>query len=258
MPTCPSCDQRTLDPGAQFCARCGTALPRSSARRYSPRSTPGIPVAVAFAALALGVLAAVALAGGSKGGSPRVAHTVAAAHGVRAGAPPGAVAALAVAIPAHPPPPALQPGGAGAGARTARYDGGSYSLAYPAGWSVAKNNQRIANYAETMLENRSATAKVTIDHTADEVTDPAVKAAQVEAATSRTPGYNRVAWRALTIGGRSAFEWIFTLAGARDPQRADIFVNTGHDGFAFLAHGASWRQASAAARAIAASVNVRG
>jgi hypothetical protein len=109
-----------------------------------------------------------------------------------------------------------------------------------------------------MLQSRNASAKVTIDHTAGEITDPAVKAAQVEAATSRTPGYNRVAFKRLTIGGRSAFEWVFTLAGARDPQRADIFVNTGHDGFAFLAHGASWRNASAVARAIAASVDARG
>jgi hypothetical protein len=167
-----------------------------------------------------------------------------------------AAGGVPVATPAHRPP--LWLGGAGTGAHTARYDGGSYSLAYPAGWSVAKSNQPIANYAETMLQSRSAAAKVTIDHTAGEITDPAVKAAQVEAATSRTPGYNRVAFRPLTIGGRSAFEWVFTLAGARDPQRADIFVNTGHDGFAFLAHGASWRQASAAARAIAASLNVGG
>jgi hypothetical protein len=165
--------------------------------------------------------------------------------------------ALAGAALEHRPAPALRLGGGLVVGRATRLSGGSYSLAYPAGWSVAKRNQPIANYAETMLQSRDAGAKITIDHTAGEITDPAAKAAQVESATSRTPGYRRVAFRPLTIGGRSGFEWVFTLAGARDPQRADIFVNTGHDGFAFLAHGASWRRASAVARAIAASVDVR-
>jgi hypothetical protein len=143
-------------------------------------------------------------------------------------------------------------------AHTPRYNGGSFALGYPSGWSVAKRNQPVANYAETLLQSSDTRAKVTIDHTPGEVTDPAAKVAQVESATSRTPGYRRVAVRPLMLGGRSAVEWVFALAGATYPQRTDIFVNTGHDGFAFLAYGSNYAAARAAARAIAASVVVRG
>lgn len=237
----------------------------------------GVPVAVAAGGLALGVVLAVALAGGSS--KPRIG--VSAAGAAKPHRPATAAAlqasgtahmdAAAQTVAAAPAPVAapkraptllstlatLTPILATHQSHLRHYNGGSYSLAYPASWAVARSNRPVANYAETQIQTTDAAAKVTIDHNPGELTDPAFKAAQVEAATSRTAGYHRIVFHPVTIGGRSAFEWVFTLSGARDPQRADIFVNTGHDGFAFLAHGNDFSRAQRAARAIAASVAVK-
>jgi hypothetical protein len=270
MPVCQSCDQPSLDPSAQFCAYCGAGLTgsggfaaattaRPSSRVYTSRASQGIPVAVALAALTLGVLVAIAMSGTSPSRAKRGGPTVVA--GLRHAAPsiaPVAETTVRVGTPDHRLPAVLAPLAARPAAYTPRYSGGSFALGYPRGWSVAKRNQPVANYAETLLQSSDTTAKVTVDHTAGEVTDPAAKAAQVEAATSRTPGYRRVAVRQFMLGGRSAVEWVFALAGATYPQRTDIFVNTGHDGFAFLAYGSNYAGARAAARAIAASVAVKG
>lgn len=230
-------------------------------QRATSLSDQGLPVAVALAALTLAVVFAIALSHGSG----RVSGSRSAAASVKTDVRPPLVPApftppaanFPIAVVTREQAPALQRA-LSPRVPVRHYDGGGYTLSYPTGWAVTTAQHRIATYAEMQIESADATAKVTIDHSPSELTDPAFKAAQVEAATSRTGGYRRLVFRPIMIGGRSAFEWVFTLAGARDPQRADIFVNTGHDGFAFLAHGTGFSRAVRAAHAMAASVAAKG
>jgi hypothetical protein len=250
MPVCPACGQHE------------PARP----------SNQGLPVAVALAALTLAVLLAIVLSGGSNpragGSNPRAGGSGSGTSRSRSErlTPGGKIAAatpngaanfsprVAIGHREQRPASGTATSAVAPAATARRYNGGAYTLAYPTGWMVATSNRTIANYAETQLETPDAAAKITIDHTPRELTDPAFKAAQVEAATSRTAGYRRLYFRPVMVGDRYAFEWVFTLAGATDPKRADIFVNTGHDGFAFLAHGTDFQRALQAARAVAASV----
>jgi hypothetical protein len=243
---CSYCEESTLDPGASFCAYCGAELPRSSdpSEQWSelpytpPRAERGTAVAYALAALALGVIAAVALAFSSVSPGRRGSARLQAPAAVKR-QPTISTAA------ARSPPPAM-----------AEYRAGSYSLSYPPDWSVRAHDQLVGDYFETVLQSPDGAAKVAIDRVPGERIDPVAKAAQVESATSRSPGYQRLSFKPVTVGGRPGFEWIFKLAGGSGAQRADLFVNTGGDGFAILAYGADFARASAAARVIAASLKV--
>lgn len=213
---------------------------------YTPtRAERGTAVAFALAALALGVIAAVVLAfisasPGRRGSAKPPAHAV-----------PRRAPTTAAATVKAPPPPAPAPAPA-----TSQYNAGSYSLSYPHDWSVKTDNRPVGDYFETVLQSRDGAAKVAVDRVPGERIDPQTKAAQVESATSRSAGYRRLSFKPVAVGERPGFEWIFAVDGGSRSQRADLFVNTGGDGFAILAYGADFSRASAAARAIAASLKV--
>jgi hypothetical protein len=239
MVGCPTCGQTPAETDAAFCPYCGAplattfrALPEGDDRHAAER--PTLATAVALAGLALAVTLAVVLSLGAN-------HTRLPILRIPVAPPP-----------AHPAPPAppVPP-------HTFRYNAGSYSVAYPAGWTVVRGDQPRGGYFETVLHSPDGAARVTLDHVPGETTAPAAKAAQVESATSRTPGYRRLGFQESTIAGRTAVEWIFTVTDASAPQRADLFVNTGRDGFALLAYGADFQRAMSTARAIAASLRVR-
>jgi hypothetical protein len=111
------------------------------------------------------------------------------------------------------------------------YKSEAYRVHYPAGWTVAQDYVQKTDYFETEFVSPNGGQSVKIDHTPGEMTPPATKAAQVEADVRDTPGYQRVSFDEATIGGRSAFAWIFREG---DTQKVDYFVNAGGDGYAVL------------------------
>jgi hypothetical protein len=271
MSVCPSCNEPTSDPGALFCAYCGFALPSgraggesfpalaadgpsygsgaASAQGWQPpawasNADPRV-VVVGLGALAAAVLLAIGLSYGPGSGAPDRAGRLASAPRRQAGAPQTHSAGAArPASPQHPPR---------AAAHLIRYHAAGYSFGYPSGWQVAQRDQPVASYRRTVLESANGAAKVTVDYSPGEATDPAAKASQVEAATSRTPGYQRISFGPTTVGGHAAFAWDFMVADA-DPRRADLFVRAPSGGFALLAHGLDVSRAKSAARSIAASL----
>jgi hypothetical protein len=280
MSVCPSCNQPTSDRKALFCAFCGFALPEGPGGGESfPVFAPGRPsfateatssqrwqrpvwtsnadpraVAVGLGALGMAVILAIGLSYGT-GSTPadRAARPVAQPGHRRNAATKTATisgqssAALHHILASHVgSPPRASP-------RLTRYRASGYSFAYPSGWRVSQGDQPVANYRETALESASGAAKVKVDYSPGEATDPAAKASQVETATSRTPGYRSISFGPTTVNGHAAFAWDFTVADA-DPRRADLFVRASSGDFALLAHGADFPRARAAARAIAASL----
>jgi hypothetical protein len=237
MHTCPNCNHPATDPHEVACPSCGAFLSWAPARSESATA-----VAAALAGMVLAVVLAVGLALAGGGGALKRRPLIAAAAPIHYPAS-WPLAVHAPASPASPAPP-----------RARSYRGRSYSFSYPVGWSVATEEKPIGDYYETVLRSRDGAAQVNVDHSPGETLHPAGKAAQVESAVvNRTPGYERVALHAASTGGRPSIEWVFKVPGA---QRADLFVNTGHDGFAVLAYGADFARARAAAHAIAASLKL--
>ena len=271
MPVCPSCNQSTSDPGAFFCAYCGFALPEAPAgrgcfpafatatqpfrpdtlsKRRSPdpvRASESNPraVAVGLGALLVGVVVAIILSYGSGSTRPDQAtrRAVALRHPRNAATTPPADEKIA--------PNASQPTLL---THLTRYRTTGYSLAYPSSWHVSRRDQPISSYRETVLESATGAAKVALDYSPGETIDPASKASQVEAATSRTPGYRRISFGPTTIDGRAAFAWEFMVANS-DPRRADLFITTPSGGFALLAYGRDLVRAKSTARSIASPLS---
>jgi hypothetical protein len=278
MSVCPSCNQSTSDPRAFFCPHCGFALPEAPARRESSpaiataaqplrpdalptRRSPDPPrvsepdpkaVAVGLGALLMAVVVAIVLSYGF--GSTR--------HGSGSTRPDQATG-RAVAL-RHPrnvtrTPPAGEKAATNASrpallTHLTRYRTTGYSLAYPSSWHLSRRDQPVSSYRETLLESATGTAKVALDYSPGETIDPASKAFEVEAATSRTPGYRRLSFGPTTIDGRAAFAWEFMVASS-DPRRADLFVTTPSGGFALLAYGLDFVRAKSAARSIASALS---
>jgi hypothetical protein len=135
-----------------------------------------------------------------------------------------------------------------------RYRTTGYSFAYPSSWHVSRRDQPVSSYRETVLESATGAAKVALDYSPGETIDPASKASQVEAATSRTPGYRRISFGPTTINSRAAFAWEFMVASG-DPRRADLFITTPNGGFALLAYGLDLVRAKSTARSIASALS---
>jgi hypothetical protein len=194
-------------------------------------------VAVGLGALAAAVLMAIALSYGSGSSAPdRRVQPAAAPHHRR------------TAAAGTQPRPTVQ---------LTPYRANGYSFAYPPGWQVSRGDQPVTTYRQTVLESTDGAAKVNVDYSPGETTDPASKATQVEEATrSTTAGYRRLAFRATAVNGHAAFAWDFVVAEA-DPRRADLFVRVPGGEFALLAHGLDLARASAAARSIAGSLSAR-
>jgi hypothetical protein len=135
-----------------------------------------------------------------------------------------------------------------------RYRTAGYSLAYPGSWHVSRENQPVGSYRETVLESATGAAKVALDYSPGETIGPASKASEVEAATSRTPGYRRISFGPTTINGRAAYAWEFIVANS-DPRRADLFITRPSGGFALLAYGLDFLRAKSVARSIASALS---
>jgi hypothetical protein len=258
MSACPSCNLPISDPEALFCAHCGFALPDGpdagedgfpalaaegpvleheafparqwQAPAWASRADPRA-VAVGLAALAAGVVLSVWLSYGSTSGP--------ADHALRLAATPPAK--RLASPPARPRVP------------VARYSAAGYSFAYPTDWHVAQGDRPVTSFRETVLERGDGGARVTVDYSPAETIEPAAKAAQVEAATSISPGYRRISFLPTSVAGHAAFAWEFAVADA-NPRRADLFVRATSGGFALLADGRDLAGARTAARLIAGSL----
>jgi hypothetical protein len=268
MSACPSCNLPISDPEALFCAHCGFALPDGPATgegRFPALAADGPPlapetfprrqwqtpawasqadpraVAVGLGALAAAVVVSVWLSYGS----PSTPADRAGAHAAR----PHATVVAAATGDRSGAPSAAQPL-----VLANRYSAGDYSFAYPSGWRVAQGDHPITSFHQTVLERADGAAKVTVDYSPGERTEPAAKASQVEAATSITPGYRRISFWPTRVRGHAAFAWEFVVADA-DPRRSDLFLRARSGGFALLADGRDLAGARAAARLVAGSLS---
>jgi hypothetical protein len=280
MSVCPSCIQPNSDPGALFCPYCGFALPAgrppvqgspvlaAETARFAGETNPAQPrqrpawaaqenpraVAVGLGALAAAVILAVMLSYGSGSSGDGRPARLAAAPSLRANAalPPRSRPVASRHQRSRPDAAAVAPPQL---AHLTPYRASGYSFAYPSGWQVSRSDQPITTYRQTVLQSSDGAAKVNVDYSPGETTDPASKASQVEAATrSTTPGYRRIAFRSTAVEGHAAFAWEFVVADT-DPRRADLFVRVPGGEFALLAHGVDLARARAAARSIAGSVS---
>jgi hypothetical protein len=201
--------------------------------------------------VALAGIAAALLAAGVFTSSPQKATTVIVRNRVTAPAvrQPGKTRSKAPSGgtgPTTSPPPS---GGSAPG--TTLYSSQAYSADYPSGWLVAEDSVDKGSYRETKFQSPDGSATVVIDRTPGQPLDPQTEAAGVEAATSRTPGYQRIAFQPVTIGARPGFKWVFDLPAGR---RIDYFTNFGGGRFAVLGHGSDYAAASSAAGAVADSL----
>jgi hypothetical protein len=280
MSICPSCNQRSSDPGAPFCAYCGFALPdgegaadglQESALEPPPAPTGGgssrrwhrpawsadagrRAVAVGLVALVSAAVLAILLSYGS-GGRGHVARALAASSGKReAAATRTSTSAGRSLAPAHHVAMTDPQAEARPHVGMTRYQAGGYAFTYPSAWRIAQGDRPVADYRETVLQSADGSAKVNVDYSPGERTEPTFKAAQVEEPTSATPGYRRISFGPTTVNGHAAFAWDFVVADA-DPRRADLFIRTATGDFALLAHGADFPHAKSAARLIAASLD---
>ena len=279
MSVCPSCNQQSSDPEALFCAHCGFALPDApaggagfpafnadpsraatdtiSTRRWHGASwtTDANPRAVAVGLGAL--VTAVVLAIGLAYSSTRPDHVMpaAATPSDRRNAV-GTRIATAMAQFFAPLQHVLKTNAAAPPRQFVhlrRYRASGYSFAYPSRWQVAQSDRPVTSYRETVLQSADGAAKVNVDYSPGETTDPASKASKVEAPTSSTPGYRRISFGPTTVNGHAAFAWDFIVADA-DPRRADLFIRTPSGDFALLAHGLDFSGAASAAHLIAGSL----
>jgi len=77
-----------------------------------------------------------------------------------------------------------------------------------------------------------ADTTVLVDAVEGEAISAQAKAAQVRTAVAgETPGYEEVSFRAVSLGGREAVEWVFRESGR---QKVDYFVNDCGVGYAIL------------------------
>jgi hypothetical protein len=270
MPVCPSCNRKTSEAHAHFCAHCGFALPDGSARSRASSLTPAAGATPpAFDALGsrpwrtlasppqanpravavglAGLLAAVLTSAWLSFGPGSTSSDQATRRAAEAGSPETTSAARTRTNekPRGGPKPPVQ---------LNRYRAEGYSFAYPKGWSIAQANRPVTSYRETVVRRADGGATVTIDYSPGEATEPAVKASEVRAPTSITPGYRQISFRPTSVRGHPAFVWTFEVADA-DPRRVDLFLRTRSGGFAILAHGSDLEAAAIAARLVAGSLS---
>jgi hypothetical protein len=270
MSVCPSCNLPSADSEAQFCARCGFALPdeqAGGARSFTPLKLGSSPapapwptpealaappwrapswaaqtdpraVAVGLCALAAAVVLSLWLAYGP--GSTPADH---------ASAPASTPVHRRTAAAARPERPVTH---------VNRYVSGNYSFAYPRGWRIARGERVVNTFSETVLQRADGAAMVTVDYSPGETTAPFSKASQVEAETTvKTPGYRRISLRPTHIHGQPAVEWDFVLTGAK-LHRVELFVRARGGDVALLADGPDLAGARSAARSIAGSLVTAG
>ena len=102
----------------------------------------------------------------------------------------------------------------------------------PDGWTLERDETPVSTYFESMWRNpRDGSTYLKVDVVDGETLAPATKAAQVRAATSRTPGYREVSFAPTRVDGRDAFRWVFRISGS---TRVDTFVNACNRGYAIL------------------------
>jgi serine/threonine protein kinase len=248
-------DDRHLDPGRRvaFCeattetsalpTRLNAALPATPQRRASPPSPRSVPHRRRMRGRATLVLALL-LAGCAAG-------ALAVALELRASGQHG----RGRTITSPPVPPGHGFTAPSPSAAYARYPGAAYTAEYPAGWQVIEAERPIGPYFRTEFASADAQQAVLIDRTPGEMVSPRSKALEVEAATARAAGYQRLAFASLTLHGRPALIWEFMLSGgAGNGVRVDIFENFGGSGYAVLSEGRTLAQALPVARGVAGSL----
>src|SRR4051794_28005075 len=136
-------------------------------------------------------------------------------------------------------------------AGNATYRAGTYTVDYPAGWTILERDVDKGAYTETKMQSPDGGAAVLIDRTPGAPLDPAVEAKGVEVDTAKTPGYRQLKFHAVTIGGRIVWGGGFDLPSGR---RYDYFTNEGGGRFAVLGTGSDSAAARKAARLVVSSI----
>jgi hypothetical protein len=114
----------------------------------------------------------------------------------------------------------------------ASYQASLYSASIPATWNTEEDEAQKSGFLESKWRNPAdPTTSVLIDVVEGETASPKAKAIAVRAATSRTAGYRELSLGPATVGGRSAWKWVFQVSG---DQRVDYFVNECGVGVAIL------------------------
>jgi hypothetical protein len=133
----------------------------------------------------------------------------------------------------------------------ATFRSGTYTVDYPTGWTILEHDVDKGAYTETKMQSPDGSAAILIDRTPGPPLDPAAEAQGVEVETAKTPGYQRLKFHAVTIGGRIVWEWVFDLPSGR---RYDYFTNQGGGRFAVLGTGPDSATARRAARLVVSSI----
>jgi hypothetical protein len=134
---------------------------------------------------------------------------------------------------------------------TATYRAPTYSADYPADWTIVSKNADKGAYTETKMQSPDGTAAVLIDRTPGDAQDPQLEAQGVESQTAKTPGYSRVSFGPVTLGGKAGWKWVFDLPSGR---RVDYFTNVGGGRFAVLGSGSDFSTSQQVAGEVAASL----
>jgi serine/threonine protein kinase len=230
---------QSAPPTVQVAQPLTSRLPATPA---GPRSWPVIAVCATILVLG-GVAIALAAAGvfSSKSSPQPTTKTVLVQNPVAPSAQPTASASPPPRVAATP----QRPSG------NATYRSGTYTVDYPAGWTIVEHDVDKGAYTETKMQSPDGSAAVLIDRTPGAPLDPAVEAQGVEVETAKTPGYRQVKFQPATIRGRIVWEWVFDLPSGR---RYDYFTNQGGGRFAVLGTGPDSAAARKAARLVVSSI----
>ena len=247
-------------PPATVPAARAPAHPPSAVTAHLPAAAPPPPAAAAqrrsrwpivvaaLAVLALGGAAAALLATGaleSGGGSTTVVRQVTTA---------GGTTTTTTETTEQPTTSTQEQTTSGGEEGSASYTADGYSAQLPSDWTLVSDDVSKGAYSETKIESPDGSATVVIDRTPGAPIDPETAAAEVERDTRTTPGYSRVAWHSVDLGGKPGWEWVFDLPTGR---RADYFTNVGSGRFAVLGHGSDYETARATAESVAQSLEPR-
>ncbi|MEA2411333.1 MAG: hypothetical protein QOC77_1894, partial [Thermoleophilaceae bacterium] len=221
-----------------------TPPPPPPAYAAPPASSKWPIIAVCVTILALGGAAiALAAAGVFKSGSASPARQTTVVIKQPVAASPSAMPTTPTDT--TPTTPQPQP------STTATYLAPTYTADYPAGWAIVSDYADMGAYAETKMQSPDGAAALLIDRTPGSPQDPGLEAQGVETQTAKTPGYSRVAFAPVTLGGKAGWKWVFDLPSGR---RVDYFTNAGGGRFAVLGSGSDFATAQKAARGAAASL----
>jgi hypothetical protein len=223
--SCPGCGTPSTGT-ARFCMTCGHALPPVPPPAPTESRGPAALVAglsIALAVVAVGVVAAVLLAGRGDTPQPRIAA-------VTSASPANTVTVVTVVQ--------KQPSRSSSSGSSTRVNAGrlpslrayatrSYSLQVPSTWQTVSDDADQGAYRESKWQSPTGDGSLLVDYTVGFSGTPQSGAAEVRSSTSRSSGYQELGWRSWAGGWR----WDFIVGGQR---KMDVFFTACGTGYALL------------------------